>query len=182
LKVLDNPTELVTPTVDQLKRIPYLDMTIKESMRILTTAANIQRDTVKTHTLSNGLTIPKGTQVFFHLWGIHNNASAFPNPEKFNPERFSDTHNQESRNWQPFMTGPRSCKSISIIINSNANFTILGIGMTMSLMEQRVTIAMLLQKFEFIIQKENPNYEKLFITPMGLVHPKDLTLTVKLRN
>ncbi|KXN68425.1 cytochrome P450 [Conidiobolus coronatus NRRL 28638] len=165
LEALDNPTELVTPTIDQLKRIPYLDMTIKESMRILTTAANVQRDTVKTHTLSNGLTIPKGTQIFFHLWGIHNNASAFPNPEKFNPERFSDIHNQESRNWQPFMTGPRSC-----------------IGMTLSLMEQRVTIAMLLQKFEFIIQKENPNYEKLFITPMGLVHPKDLTLTVKLRD
>jgi hypothetical protein len=53
--------------------------------------------------------------------------------------------------------------------------------MTFSLMEQRVTIAMLLQKFEFSISKENPNYEKLSITPSGLVHPKDLALTINLR-
>jgi hypothetical protein len=40
---------------------------------------------------------------------------------------------------------------------------------------------MLLQKFEFSIGKENPNYEKLDITPFGLVHPRDLALTINLR-
>jgi hypothetical protein len=53
--------------------------------------------------------------------------------------------------------------------------------MTFSLMEQRVTIAMLLQKFEFCITKNNPDYESLRITPSGIVRPRDLHLVVKLR-
>jgi hypothetical protein len=53
--------------------------------------------------------------------------------------------------------------------------------MTFSLMEQRVTIAMLLQKFEFSITKNNPDYGKLRITPSGVLRPQDLHLGVKLR-
>jgi hypothetical protein len=49
-------------------------------------------------------------------------------------------------------------------------------------MEQRVTIAMLLQKFEFSIDKENPDYEKLRISSLGIVRPLDLSLTIKLRS
>jgi cytochrome P450 len=115
LEALGHPTELVTPTVDQLKHVPYMDLITKESMRIMTTVVNLQRDTAQTYTLSNGLTIPKGTAVFFHLWGLHKNPTAFPNPEEFNPDRFADLHNETSRNWQPFLTGPRSCKFIYVI-------------------------------------------------------------------
>jgi hypothetical protein len=49
-------------------------------------------------------------------------------------------------------------------------------------MEQRVTIAMLLQKFEFSIAKNNPDYDKLRITPYGVVRPLDITLIIKLRS
>ncbi|KXN68749.1 cytochrome P450, partial [Conidiobolus coronatus NRRL 28638] len=164
LEALGHPVELTTPTVDQLKNLPYMDLINKESMRIMTTAANLQRHTAQTHTLSNGVTIPKNTKVFLHLWGLHH-SSAFSKPEEFNPERFSDPHGEESRNWQPFLTGPRSC-----------------IGMTFSLMEQRVTIAMLLQKFEFSIAKSNPDYDKLRISPSGNVRPLDLSLSIKLRS
>jgi cytochrome P450 len=112
---LGYPTELATPTVDQLKNIPYMDLVNKESMRIMTTVASLQRNTAQTHTLSNGITIPKGTAVFFDLWGLHHSL-VFSKPEEFNPDRFSDTHGEESRNWQPFLTGPRSCKFIAIIL------------------------------------------------------------------
>jgi cytochrome P450 len=94
-----------------------MDLVNKESMRIMTTVANLQRNTAQTHTLSNGVTIPKGTAVFLHLWGVHHN-TAFSKPEEFNPDRFSDAHGEESRNWQPFLSGPRSCKSISKVYNS----------------------------------------------------------------
>jgi cytochrome P450 len=97
--------------------MPYLDLVNKESMRIMTTAASLQRHTAQTHTLSNGITIPKNTEVFFQLWGLHH-SSAFSKPGEFNPDRFSDAHGEESRNWQPFLTGPRSCKSISKVYNS----------------------------------------------------------------
>jgi hypothetical protein len=48
-------------------------------------------------------------------------------------------------------------------------------------MEQRVTISMLLQKFEFSITNSNPDYEKLRITASGIVRPKDLHLHIKSR-
>ncbi|KXN65537.1 cytochrome P450, partial [Conidiobolus coronatus NRRL 28638] len=97
LEALGHPTELTTPTIDQLKNVPYMDLVNKESMRIMTTTASLQRYAAQTHTLSNGVTIPKNTQVLLHLWGLHH-SSAFSKPDEFNPERFSDAHGEESRN------------------------------------------------------------------------------------
>jgi cytochrome P450 len=77
----------------------------------MSTAAQIQRICTKEYTLSNGLTIPEDTNIMLHLWGIHHNPSAFENPEEFLPERFEQLMNEESRNWQPFATGARSCKN-----------------------------------------------------------------------
>jgi hypothetical protein len=54
--------------------------------------------------------------------------------------------------------------------------------MSFSLTEQRVTVAMLLQKFEFSIAKNNPDYDRLRITHTGIVRPRDLHLEVKLRH
>ncbi|KXN66522.1 cytochrome P450 [Conidiobolus coronatus NRRL 28638] len=164
LGVLENPSSVVIPTTDQLKNMPYLDLVNKESMRIMSTAAQIQRICTKEHTLSNGLTIPKNTNIMLHLWGIHHNPNAFENPDEFLPERFDQLTNEESRNWQPFATGARSC-----------------IGMSFSLVEQRVTIAMLLQAFEFSISPQNPSYEKIHISTSALVKPDNLKLIIKLR-
>ncbi|KXN72743.1 cytochrome P450, partial [Conidiobolus coronatus NRRL 28638] len=131
LEALGHPIDLTTPTVDQLKNIHYMDMVNKESMRIMATAGVLQRDTAQNHTLSNGLTIPKGTSLFLHLWGLHKNSSAFHKPDEFNPNRFSD------------------------------------------FIAKKV--------FEFSINKINPDYEKLRITPFGIVRPLDLHLVIKLR-
>jgi hypothetical protein len=48
-------------------------------------------------------------------------------------------------------------------------------------MEQRVTIAMLLQKFELSISNDNPDYRKLRISSTGIVKPTDLSIQVKVR-
>jgi cytochrome P450 len=105
--------------------MPYMDLVNKESMRIMTTASSIQRETYQTHTLSNGITIPKSTPIFLHLWGIHHNSKAFPKPFEFNPDRFKDMGGEESRNWQPFLTGIRSCKLKIINIILYTKFFIL---------------------------------------------------------
>jgi cytochrome P450 len=58
--------------------------------------------------------IRKGTNVFIFLHGIHYDANVFPNPEKFDPERFSN-ENQEKINqcspyaYIPFSAGSRNC-------------------------------------------------------------------------
>jgi cytochrome P450 len=107
---MNYPKDVQIPTNDQLKKMPFMDMVIKESMRIMTTASAVQRISSSAYTLSNGVTIPKNTPIFLHLWGVHHNPSAFPNPYEFNPNRFEDISSQESKNWQPFTLGSRTCK------------------------------------------------------------------------
>ncbi|KXN65080.1 cytochrome P450 [Conidiobolus coronatus NRRL 28638] len=164
LEAMDYPKNVQIPTNDQLKSVPFMDMVIKESMRIMTTASAVQRTSSTTYTLSNGVTIPKNTPVFVQLWGVHHNPSAFPNPFEFNPNRFEDISNQESKNWQPFLYGNRTC-----------------LGSTFSLMEQRVTLAMLLQKFEFSISSDNPDYHSLRINSDFIVRPYELSIRIKVR-
>jgi hypothetical protein len=48
-------------------------------------------------------------------------------------------------------------------------------------MEQRVTIAMLLQKFELSISNDNPDYHKLRISSMLIAKPTDLSVRFKVR-
>lgn len=110
MTALENPKSLTIPTVAQLKSMPYLDMVNKESMRIMTTATSLQREAMDDHVLSSGLMVPKGTQVHIHLWAVHHNPKIFNNPDVFDPERFREAGDQ-SRNWQAFTTGPRSCNS-----------------------------------------------------------------------
>ncbi|KXN66524.1 cytochrome P450, partial [Conidiobolus coronatus NRRL 28638] len=165
LEALGNPSSVQIPNVKQLKNIPLLDMVNKESMRIMTTAAAVTRTAVQDCALINGLTIPKGTKVMVNLWGIHHNDKAFKNPEEFNPYRFESLTTEDSRNWQPFITGARTC-----------------VGNTFSLVEQRVTIAMLLQKFEFSIDSNNPDFHSLRLTQGSIIRPIDLHLKVKVRN
>jgi hypothetical protein len=49
-------------------------------------------------------------------------------------------------------------------------------------MEQRVTLAMLLHKFEFSISSENPDYHKLRVSSTGIVRPIDLSIGIKVRS
>lgn len=62
--------------------------------------------------------VPKGMRIIIPASGIMKNPRYFPNPETFDPERFS-SENIESRSpyvFLPFGQGPRSCIGNLIII------------------------------------------------------------------
>lgn len=55
--------------------------------------------------------IEKGTVVWIPVYGIHHNPSIYPDPERFDPERFNDD-NKKNINpyvYLPFGIGPRNC-------------------------------------------------------------------------
>lgn len=58
-----------------------------------------------------GLTIEKGISVIIPLYGIHHDPKYFPDPNKFDPERFSDENRKsiEGCTYLPFGDGPRNC-------------------------------------------------------------------------
>ncbi len=57
--------------------------------------------------------IRKGTTVNILIHGIHNDANVFPNPEKFDPDRFADSSSTENERspfaFIPFSAGSRNC-------------------------------------------------------------------------
>lgn len=57
------------------------------------------------------VTIKKDTVVVISISGIHHNPEIYPEPEKFNPLRFSDENVAERSPYVylPFGHGPRNC-------------------------------------------------------------------------
>lgn len=57
------------------------------------------------------LVIPAGTCIYISLSGLQNDPKYFPDPEKFDPYRFSDERKEEITpfTYMPFGEGPRIC-------------------------------------------------------------------------
>ncbi|XP_011705919.1 PREDICTED: cytochrome P450 9e2-like, partial [Wasmannia auropunctata] len=76
--------------------------------------------------------VEPGDILLFPVHAIHRDPKYFPNPDKFDPERFSEENKDNilPYTYLPFGHGPRKC-----------------IGNRFALMETKILIAHLLQKF-----------------------------------
>ncbi len=63
--------------------------------------------------ITGGQTIRKGTHMNIFIYGIHHDANVYPNPEKFDPERFVESSLISDENspfaFIPFSAGSRNC-------------------------------------------------------------------------
>jgi cytochrome P450 family 3 subfamily A len=88
----------------------YLDMVIEETMRMYPPATRIDRVCSKDFEFE-GIKIPKGQLVTIPIWAIHHDPEIYPDPYKFDPERFNQENKTKRVNeaFIPFGNGPRSC-------------------------------------------------------------------------
>ncbi|CAL1271375.1 unnamed protein product [Larinioides sclopetarius] len=97
-------------TVEDLNNMKYLECVIKETFRIYPPGPILTRY-INEDTTICGYQIPKGTTcvVFSHV--LHRDEKVFPNPEKFDPDRFlpQDSATRHPYAWIPFSAGPRNC-------------------------------------------------------------------------
>lgn len=99
---------------DLLQNMKYLDQVICETLRIWPSVTMLDRVCVKDYDYDDGelkFRIPKGRTVNLSPYGIHHDPEFFPEPELFNPERFSDENRGKIKpgTYIPFGVGPRNC-------------------------------------------------------------------------
>lgn len=116
---------------DDLKDMEYLDRVLKESQRLYPSVPMISRKLSHDVTLGNH-TIPKGVGVFIPIYLLHRDEAVFPNPEKFDPDRFLPEISAKRApfSYIPFSAGPRNC-----------------IGQRFAIMEEKVVVASILRNF-----------------------------------
>nr|XP_012143069.1 PREDICTED: probable cytochrome P450 6a14 isoform X2 [Megachile rotundata] len=92
----DHPEKV--PTAETLRKYPILPMIPREALADYTFE-------------STKVSIPKGTKVWIPASGIHADPNFYPNPDKFDPERFSEeaVASRNPMSYLPFGDGPRIC-------------------------------------------------------------------------
>jgi cytochrome P450 len=119
------------PTVDDVPRLPYLSQVIDETMRLYPAAFLTSREAVSEDNIG-GYTIPTGAWVMASPYVTHRRPDLWENPEGFDPDRFSAERSEgrHSCAYFPFLAGPHKC-----------------IGQPLSLLEMRIVLAVLWQRF-----------------------------------
>jgi cytochrome P450 len=98
------------PTAADLPRLPWTEMVLAESMRLYPPAWIIGRRAIAPYAVG-GFDVPRGSIVVVSQWVTHRDPRWFPDPERFDPERF-DLAAKEARPkfaYFPFGGGPRVC-------------------------------------------------------------------------
>ena len=100
---------------EALKDLTYLEQVIYESMRLFPTLGNMMKIcTKKTQLVGfDGLScrVLPGDIVGFSIHGLHKDPKYWPDPEKFDPERFIEERKKDIDKFVflPFSEGPRMC-------------------------------------------------------------------------
>lgn len=102
--------QILAGTVDEpdaLGGLPLLERVIKEAMRVLPASAYSVRMNVQRERLGP-LDLPPGTPIVFTPLITHRLESSFPDPRRFDPDRWL-TINPSPYAYHPFGAGPRRC-------------------------------------------------------------------------
>lgn len=81
-----------------------------ETLRSHPVVPILNRECTQNYKIPNtNVTIERGTAVMIPVLALHRDPEFYPEPEKFIPERFSNSKSFEERPYLPFGVGPRAC-------------------------------------------------------------------------
>ena len=96
------------PTVGDVPRLIRCANAVKEALRLYPPVWQIFRQANRDTELE-GYKIRRGTQMMFSEWVLQRDARFFPEPEKFQPQRWENPKPQWEVAFFPFGAGPRAC-------------------------------------------------------------------------
>jgi cytochrome P450 len=95
------------PDPERLAALPYLDATVKETLRTRPVVPVVGRVLKKPYRLG-GYDLPAGTAVAPCIYLSHHDPASYPEPDAFRPERFLDAQ-PDPATYLPFGGGIRRC-------------------------------------------------------------------------
>ncbi|XP_035712143.1 cytochrome P450 4c3 [Folsomia candida] len=151
-------------TLGDLSDMKYLEMCIKEALRIYPPVPIIGRNAQEDIPLDNGQIVPKGSQVFIIIREILRDPLHFPHPEVFNPDRFlpDECTARHPYAYIPFSAGPRNC-----------------LGMKYAMIQMKACLAHILRRFH-VSTNQKPEDISLLYRAVLTPKPKlEIVLTSK---
>ncbi|XP_072014798.1 cytochrome P450 4F2-like [Amphiura filiformis] len=147
---------------DDLGKMKYLSLCIKESLRIYPPVFVVSR-VMENDTEIDGRVIPAGVQVDLFIYGLHHNPQVWEDHMEFKPERFLPENIQKNDPFAflPFAAGPRNC-----------------IGQNFAMNEMKVILARILRKFSLTL---DPDHEVHYAQEVLLKPANDIKMKVKRR-
>ncbi|KAH8311562.1 hypothetical protein KR044_006913 [Drosophila immigrans] len=130
-------------TYEALMGMKYLDQVVSEVLRKWPAAIAVDRECNKDITYEvdgKKVEIKKGDAIWLPTCGFHRDPKYFENPEKFDPERFSEENKDKIQpfTYYPFGIGPRNC-----------------IGSRFALLEAKAVIYYLLRDFRIAASEKS---------------------------
>ncbi|CAH1279726.1 unnamed protein product [Diabrotica balteata] len=122
------------PTINQLQEMKYLEMVIKESLRLYPSVPFLGRAISDDEEfIWEGNVFRKGIEVLICIYHMHRNPKYFHDPDTFIPERFEEVNKYNSFIFLPFSAGFRNC-----------------IGQRFAMLEMKSIISKVLRNFELL--------------------------------
>ncbi|KAL3267521.1 hypothetical protein HHI36_011644 [Cryptolaemus montrouzieri] len=153
----------IEPSYNIISGLQYMDMVISETMRKWPAIIVMERRCTKPYTINAKLPdevpihLDVGDIIIAPLYAIQMDPEYFPDPEKFDPERFSPSNRNDIKpyTYLPWGAGPRNCN-----------------GGKFALAQLKLFIFQLLSNFELVATESTPKNIKLLKKP-GKLEPEE---------
>jgi cytochrome P450 len=118
-----------------LEKLPYTEWVIKEALRVYPSAWSLFARQAAEDVELGGYTLREGSWVFIYPWVTHRDPRYFPDPLKFDPERFAPgrVESMHPHAYFPFGMGPHVC-----------------LGARLAMLEMKLIVASVMRRFSIV--------------------------------
>lgn len=125
-----------------LQEMPYLEAVINETMRRYVSLGILNRKCTADYKFPDtNFVVPKGMNLVIPVYAIHHDPEYYPDPYKFDPERFMNDATKTRNNFTflPFGEGPRMC-----------------IANRFGMLQMKTCLSTMINSYRFSITKDTP--------------------------
>ncbi|KAH8297063.1 hypothetical protein KR044_004456, partial [Drosophila immigrans] len=156
---------------ERIQEMPYLSQVVNETLRKYPIVGYVERECSQPESGEKftlkpyyDLEVPSGTPFYVSALAIHRDAKYWPDPEKFDPERFApeNRNNINMDAYMPFGIGPRNC-----------------IGMRLGLLQSKLGLVHLLRNHRVL--KCDQTVESIKFAALSPVLSSEVDILVRLQ-